>query len=183
MDQAILQKISSLDWDSLYNRLQALAVHWSKRFFGKKWNNLPKGLTHDDVVEEAIRRAFSKNWSHFDNEEFEKFLAGAVQSVVSNLRKSYASQKTEPMDLFNLANESDADVERELDKEYVHKIIQEKVKKNERLAAVYKLLCEGHESKDIAKLLDIPVTEVYNLNKKIIRIIEQIAEDINGSEE
>ena len=178
MNQAVLDKISNLDWDSLGRRLKAVSVFWAKIYHGSKWKTLPKGYTHKDVVQESIRRAFSHEWETFDENRFEEFLMGSVRSVVSNLAKSARIQKTEPMDLFELEVQSNEDIEEQFERAEVIEKINNAMEEEEILKNVFDRMCDGNEPRDISKELQIPVKEVYNLKKRIVRIIEQISKEI-----
>src|SRR5687767_14459119 len=108
MNQAVLDKISQLNWNEISRRLTAVSIFWSKVYHGENWKALPKGFTQDDVVQESIRRAFSKEWNEYEDNEFINFLMGAARSIVSNLAKSAKIQKTDSMDLFTLQIEDDS---------------------------------------------------------------------------
>ncbi len=180
MNLQVLDQISNLDWNQLSQRLMAVSVFWSKMYFGDKWKLLPKGYTQDDVVQESIRRAFSREWEAFDEETFSKYLFGACRSIISNLKKSSKIQKTERIDLFSeqVANDEEDDIEMQSEQKEVLERIENALGQDDELITLYQGILSGLDYKEIASQLQMTVKDIYNLKKKLIRVIEKIAKEI-----
>lgn len=179
MDQKVLDEIASLDWDTLSRRLLAVTVYWAKIYHKSNWRDLPKGYTHEDVLQESYRRALSRPWPTFNENEFFEYLKGAVRSVVSNLAKSERLQKTSRLGLFAESGlKSDENIEDQFEKEEVIQKIYKTMKGEQGLTEVFELMCEGYAPRHISDKMNIPVNEIYNMKKRIIRIIEEIAKDL-----
>jgi DNA-directed RNA polymerase specialized sigma24 family protein len=179
MNQGVLDKISQLDWNQISRRLMAVSIFWSKMYHGEDWKCLPKGFTQDDVVQESIRRAFSRDWNEYDENAFINFLMGAVRSIVSNLAKSAKNQKTDSMDLFDLEIEGD-DIEMKFEKDDVIESIRTKAKDDRLLTQLLDCTLLGLEPQEISDRLQLPVIEVYKAKKRLIRIVEKVAKEIKG---
>lgn len=180
MNLQILEQISKLDWNQLSKRLMAVSVFWSKMYFGDKWKVLPKGYTQDDVVQESIRRAFSREWEAFDEDTFCKYLFGACRSIISNLKKSANIQKTDRVDLFfeQVTNDEEDDIEMKFGQKETLDRIESALGQDDHLITLYRGILSGFDYNEIASDLQITVKEVYNLKKRLIRIIEKIAKEL-----
>jgi len=181
MNPEVLEKISKLDWIQIYQKMTAVSVFWSKIYCGGKWKLLPKGYTQEDIVQESIRRAFSRNWDHFDEEEILNYLFGACRSIVSNLVRSANIQMTEVTDLFSLQDISglNEDIESKFEREDTLERIRVDIGEDVELQVLFEGILIGLEYKEIASKLNTAIEKVYSLKKRLIRIIERIAKEID----
>lgn len=181
MPKEIFEPLNA-DWAKISKKLYGFAIYCSKINFFDRWNSLPKGYTHEDVVQDAIRRAVSKNWSDCSQEDLEKYLLGAVRSVISNLARHDAAQRKmirsltigKQKDLFTNNIEDDMDYRNmisELDKE---------LNGDDVLKSIFKEVRLGNKSGEIAINLGIPVKDVYNAKKRLIRVVDEISKNIRN---
>ena len=185
MKPEVLEKLSKLDWGNLTKQLYAISIYWAKITFKGQWKRLPKGHTIDDIVQDAIRRGFSKDWERYDSVEFKKFLFGACRSIIYNLNRSSKIQKNEPLndeihDL-PLFSQSETSVENnmieEMDYENTISRIESKIGDDSTMRSVFDGIRKGLDPKGISEDTGMSVKKVYNVKKQLFRIIDNISNE------
>ena len=189
MKDSVLDELSLLDWGQIGKEVTAVATYWSKVTFKKRWKELPEGHTIKDVVQEAIRRAFSREWDVVKHETILKYLFNAVRGIISNLARDFFAHNTE--------NFSDLQIEKDdgevalveigdssegedsmvylLDYNYFISKIENRIKDNDLLMNVFNMIRQGSPPRDMANKLKITRKEVYVQKKKLVRLIDDIA--------
>lgn len=188
MDENFVDEISKLDWKVLGRKLLSVSIFWVEHTFKDPQARLPKGYTHDDVVQDAIQRSLKHKWEgDFDKTKYIKFLFGAIRSIISNLAKSADNKKTIITVLFNEDDEDEkasslerfAVVEEDFDYEIDHDGIMEtldaKIQGNSDLEEVLTAIKLGMEPMQIADELKKDVKEVYKLKRQLFGIVDKIA--------
>jgi DNA-directed RNA polymerase specialized sigma24 family protein len=179
MNQKVLDELSLIDWDEVTQKMTAVSIFWAKVFFGSNWNHLPKGFTIEDTVQESIRRAFVKDWESYDSKVFEDYLFGAVKSNLSNLKKSSRIQKTSSLELFSDdIIDDEEEFENKIEKEEVHEKIRMEIRNDSNLSKLFESILQGSTAAEAAKTLGVTDRDVYNLKKRLVRVVEKVALEI-----
>jgi DNA-directed RNA polymerase specialized sigma24 family protein len=156
----------------------AISIFWSKMYHGTNWKNLPKGYTQDDIVQESIRRAFSRDWEDVSEAEVTEYLFGAARSILSNLAKSAKVQKTNPSDLFTLDVADDSiSIEEKFDQDELIQKIRENLISEKDLLSLFDDILLGLSPQEIEKKQNIPIKEIYNRKKRLLRVVEKVANE------
>ena len=184
----MLTKLSSYNWDDIGKKMYLVAIYWAKVTFKGRWDNLPKGYTIEDIVHEAIRRAFEREWEEIEQRLVIDYLFGAVRSVISNLARDYYSHNTqnfselsvedgEKRTSFDIADKPSGDnnLGHILDFKYFISEIQSRINGNRKLEMVFEDIRLGYLPREISKRRELNIREVYNLNKRLVRIVDDIA--------
>ena len=199
MTEDQLQLVKSVNWSLLYQKLEAFSLSLAKLYFKKRYRNLPKGYTYEDVVQRAIRRAFDRDWDKFDTETFEDYLFGAIKSVYWGLAISEENKTTKPLTYqFNEESESDTvngqtiaaepsgnDVHDELDLRTTMELIEAQIatKQNaDEMQQVFECIREGLEPRQIAEKTGLAIEKITNCKRQLLRIIDNISKTLNDAE-
>jgi DNA-directed RNA polymerase specialized sigma24 family protein len=192
MNKEQLQEVKSMNWDLLYQKLQAFSLSLAKLYFKKRYRNLPKGYTYEDVVQKAIKRALDKDWGEIDSESFENYLFGAVKSIFWGLVISADNKKTKPLqhgfdgesenESINgdtkALTENDNDIHSDLDLKKTMTLIASEIsqKRNaSELIKVFECIKEGLEPRQISKKINLSLEKVTNCKRQLMRIVDNIS--------
>lgn len=198
MDKDVIKLLEETDWDSITLKLTKYAILKIERL-SWRYGKFPKGLTAEDMVQEAIASLFEgkRNWNHTRNPDLFEYLKSVIDSKVSHLYESKEYKLTQPFP----TTEEGQDVEELLDKADPtsdHAIYltpssnnpedalleKEKIKRDEAAVNAFfeaihgekdieklaSLIMDGYvKPSEIAKQMGVEVKEVYNLQKRFRR--------------
>jgi hypothetical protein len=193
MDKEFLDQVSKLDWKALGRSLMAVCVFWVENTFGDPQARLPKGYTHDDVVRDALLRSINRKWTtKFDENQYRKYLFGAIRSVVSNLAKSSEQQLTDRR-ILTLADDeeessslslddlesSDNEIESQVDYGIFFEKLETEIRGKAELEQVLTGIRLGLEPIEIATEMNKDVKEIYQLKRQLFGIGEKVSKSLN----
>lgn len=180
----VLEKLRAADWERIYPALVAYAVARTNRLpLVKGGGPLPQGHQPDGIAAEAVRQAFEgeRRWDPERHPDLLRYLANAVSSLVSNLVTSADHVRRDgrdPSQATGLDGRDEGGALSQLDAlasdecvEELRAIVDCETADDERLVAVQMGLEDGLPRDEIAEVLSIGVSEVYNLTRKLRRRI------------
>ncbi len=167
------------NWPEISKKLYGFSIYCSKITFFDRWNKLPKGYTHEDVVQDAIRRSVSKDWSRSSEKDMVKYLLGAVRSVISNLARHDIAQRAMIKSLTNQnqTNLFSNNIEDSIDYRNIVSELDKKLNGESILKSIFEEVRLGNKPREIAKRLGIPVKEVYSAKKRLIKVVDEISKN------
>lgn len=200
MKEDQLQQIRSIGWGQLYQKLEAFSLSLAKLYFKRKFRNLPKGYTYEDVVQKAIRRALEKDWEAIDIATFENFLFGAVKSIYWGLVISADNNKTVPLTAMDDTEnderdhsvnaskkdlaETNVDLDYEIDFKEIMKLIDIEISRKRNsveLRQVFEGVKIGLEPRQISSQTGYPLEKVTNCKRQLLRIIENLSKTLSDA--
>lgn len=199
MTEDQLRQVWSLNWSLLYQKLGAFSISLAKLYFKKRYRNLPKGYTYEDVVQRAIGLALRKDFDKFDAERFEDYIFGAIKSIYWGLAISGENKTTRPLThVFDESTERETingqtiaaepfsnDIHNELDLEAtMHLITAEIASKHNagEMIRVFDCIREGLEPRQISKKTGLPLKKITNCKRQLLRIVDNISKTLNDAE-
>lgn len=198
MTEDQLQQIKSLNWNPLYQKLEAFSLSLARLYFKKRYRNLPKGYTYEDVVQRAIRLALDKDWDKLDAQKFEDYLFGAIKSIYWGLVISGENKTTKPLSQeFNEDSETETingqtvaeplgiDIHDELDLGTTMQLIEVEIstKQNaDEIRRVFNCVREGLEPRQISEKTGLAIERVTNCKRQLLRIVDNISKNLNDAE-
>lgn len=200
MTEDQLQQIKSLNWSLLYQKLEAFSLSLGKLYFKKRYRNLPKGYTYEDVVQRAIKLALDRDWTEIDPKVFEDYLFGAVKSIYWGLVISGDNRKTKPLSFeFNEDSEKETingevvahdqsninDMADDLDFSTTIELIEVEISEKQNsveLRMVFDCIREGLEPRQISDKTGLALGRVTNCKRQLLRIVDNISKTLNDAE-
>ncbi|MDX2086351.1 MAG: ECF-type sigma factor [Kofleriaceae bacterium] len=166
------------DWDVLTPRLVASA-RWR---YIVATGRCPHGSAAEELVQEAIVRVLDgrRSWHRDDPPELWRFLSGVMRSIVDEIfkKRRRETQRRDDQDIDGIEVPSVASVlfDPRLDLEPRLDLIEEAIGDDEELQTLYLAIleCPG-KREDIAAYLEMPVSNVSVLTKKMQRRVIQLA--------
>jgi DNA-directed RNA polymerase specialized sigma24 family protein len=191
LNQEILERLASADWDDIVPRLTLYANYKIDRIRWKK-GVIPKGLTAKDMVLGAIVSIYEekRNWNPTKEPDLLNYLKSIICSNVSHLYKLKEYKTTDPYKetedgkvVEELQNNADPSSDHAfllkqqpftpeeilLDREKTDTFL-EAIKGDDELEEVALCLMEGFSKpREIAEYMDKDIAYVYNLRKRFER--------------
>jgi hypothetical protein len=166
-------------------------IFWCKTFLGSRWNDLSKGLTYNDIIQDAFKRACKREWPEITEEKFRKYLFGAIKGIISGLSRSPETKKVDQLVLVDKENEGeikyktqenslkiDPDSEFRIDRKIVLEYIEKEIKGDKDLESVWSGTLIGMQDLEISKISGMPITTVRNCKKRLLRLVVKISKSL-----
>jgi len=191
--------LKAYDWDDVTPRLLRYAL---KKVRFLTWKGIPNsGEIAQDIVQEAILKTWSgeRSWIPETHPDLFIHLKSVIKSLIShavsspqNTRQIFESsifpesntsffdtvESKSPSPLQNIAKQED---EKEAN-EFICNFI-DYLHDDTPLTKMFECILDGIDKpRDIAKELNIDVTEVYNLRKRLCRAYENFKSDLDKTE-
>lgn len=179
-DQTLV-KIQAQDWDRLYPRLVA---HASRRLGWIGLNSIEGALGYDpqNIVSMAIEKVLigKRLPTEDDFKDFPKYMRSVLNSLIYSLKSQKENKLKDSRNLdgpladevfFELILEEGSIKEDELSF-LLEKFEDELIKKDENMFLVFSELCQGKQHITIAKNLDMSVSDVENIHKRLNTFIK-----------
>lgn len=182
MNDDQIQFLQNIDWGKLLVRLNAYATALVKRNKGWMRGNgiLPGGDEAEDCVQEAIKRLYDGTRKWKVGVDIEILLKGIIRSYLSSEVKGKENLLATSLntslasDFYNSASVHFPEPESEIDYgETMAAMVKEILKVNdEKIELVFMAMTDGiWRPSEISEETGIPVAEVYNLKKRILKIL------------
>ncbi|MBU1822075.1 MAG: hypothetical protein KKG00_11275 [Bacteroidetes bacterium] len=195
IDSATLQKLNEQPWEELFLQLLDYTNNLLKRYKVRAPHTiLPKGFDAQMVVDDAIEAVYTgrRVWDYQAKPNFLLFMTTQViRSMVYNLYASQESQLVQELVVADLDGEEIESnpieslipdkayiLENMYEKEFmdqVDRVIQQNdTTQDQLLMKVYQGRLQGFQNKQIAQQLDIPISTIENIIKKLRRILKPL---------
>jgi DNA-directed RNA polymerase specialized sigma24 family protein len=179
------QVLQTVDWGPLLVKLNAYATVLVNRNNGWRRgpSRLPSGDEAEDKVQEAIKRLFdgTRKWDQTACPSLEAFLKGVIKSLLSSDVKSQENQlnskenSSEPTSKVISIQDRVVSIEEDIDyKALMAHMAREVQGANDNdLELVFLCISDGiSKPEEISEETGIPVSDVYNVQKRIRRLLK-----------
>lgn len=182
IDQETFERLEKQDWADLYVKLTAYAeVIVQSKAWCRGESALPKGTEPIDFVNEAVKRLYegTRSWNCEEHPDLLVVLKGIVKSLVSDLLTSAEHRRSADIEKQSSTDQKhrivvEAGQDEALIKDELLEKCYEAADGEEELETVLMALLEGYSPAEVAdELLEVPVSKVYNLNRKLRRRIKK----------
>ncbi len=178
MDPNLRQKLESVDWDEILEKLYAhsiLRINW----FGLKSEIRMKGLEAKDFTNEAVTLLWEgkRKWDETKEPDLINYLKSVINSIIYNMVKSKEREMFLDKDLADEINDSlfvDLMFEEGLIGEDFLDRLEETLLDDEEMWLVYKSLLEGMKPEDIEDKYGVDIEVVRNAQKRLRRHIKRL---------
>lgn len=194
MSEEFLEELSKQDWKSLGKRMKGMAIYWLRQTFDDSSPKLPMGYSIDDITQDALRRATSRDWHEkFNQKKFENYLFGAIRSIVSNLA-DLSDNKEVDREYFNKVIQSDegentrlidqmpetgeSDIYSKIDKEIAFDKLEKEIEGEQELESVLTAMRLGMKPGEIAEEMGKEPKEIYKLQRQLFTRAEKIRKSL-----
>jgi len=184
--EELINYLNEQNWDEIIPKLTAYTDFKLKK--GKWWKrgfeDLAKGLQPADLVFEAIKDLYTeeRKWNKERYSSIVEFLKSVIDSEIYNLYGSYDhtyqvveenKDDCEEDEMNKYAGEDPDSLDLIISKELLNKVYKA-IEGDQELEEFVILLSEGFLPRDIAKELDVDISNIYNRKKRLKRILIKI---------
>jgi len=168
----LLSRLRAADWKKIILNLHYYALNKLERYPILEGRYNVNDLANQ-FADEAIRMVYDeeRKWNRDAYQELYPFLTGIVDSIVSNFLKSSEFLLSErlPEDDYDLTDSSDGGPENDLIVQEMIAQIKEILASDVEAFQVFECLKDGLKPREIAPELNIEISEVRNIIKRVYR--------------
>ena len=192
MNDEILSKLNSVDWDDAAPRLLGFACRWASSVYSwRSGTTLPNGMGIEDVVKDAISAFATGDRKLNPRFEIVVQLKGAIRSILWKIYRKKADELTnaESPAFFDMQLDDALDPAAKVaGDDFCRRFIEglsadEKIAGSPELLGMVKAYANGAETvDDVAEKTRIPVKRVYELRRNLKEEAARVLKSFNRKE-